>query len=306
MYALGQDIVFVTRFIRNLRGGSQPILVQASDDLFYVAKFANNLQGPNLLFNEGAGSELYSACNLAVPAWKPLLLTDKFLDENPDCWMVNSEGRLRPQSGLCFGSRFLGGEGIRLREILPGTSFSRVSNRADFWLAWLIDICAAHVDNRQAVFAEDAKGWLHAFFVDHGHLFSGPNGQHRFHFRASQYLDSRIYMHLASHRIHNLLTIAANQNVDRLWREIQTLPEDWKTTSALKGFAECLGMLSSPRLLEGAIESMVNADEQSDEPKCRGYGKQRQFPKPVLRAGVQAEGLECCVYGRVSAHSACA
>lgn len=218
--------------------------------------------------------------------------------------MVGPEGRVRPQSGLCFGSRFLDGEGVRLLEILPRTSFSRVCNCADFWLAWLIDICAAHADNRQAIFVEDARGWLHGYFVDHGHLFGGPKGEHRFHFRASRYLDPRIYLHVPSHLTHNLLAVAANLNVDQLWRKIQTLPEDWKTTTALYGFTECLSVLSSPRLLQGAIESMMNADEQFNESKPRGYESQRKFPKAVLRAGVQAKALECCVCGHGALHSA--
>jgi hypothetical protein len=306
MYALGQDYALVTRYIRNLRGGSQPILVQASDDLFYVAKFTNNLQGPNLPFNESAGSELYRACNLPVPSWKPLLITDEFIDQNPGCWMHTPEGRLRPEPGLCFGSLFLGGDGSRLLEILPGSSFSRVRNHADFWLAWLIDICAAHVDNRQAVFAEDAQGWLNAYFVDHGHLFGGPKGEQRMHFLASRYIDLRIYQNVPSQLLQHCQTVAATLNVDQLWRKIQTLPEEWKTASALDGLTQCLNSLSNPRLLQGAIESMVDADEQFNERTCREYGRRRQLPMAVLRAGLQAADREHGVFGHAIAYPACA
>ena len=157
MSALGRNSVRVIRYIRNLRGGSQPILVQASDGLLYVVKFTNNLQGANLCFNEGIGTELYRACRLAVPSWRPLLVTDAFIGRNPDCWMQTPEGRLRPDPGLCFGSRFLGDSGMRLLEILPSTSFKRVRNLKNFWLAWMIDICAHHADNRQALFHEDPE-----------------------------------------------------------------------------------------------------------------------------------------------------
>jgi len=58
---------------------------------------------------------------------------------------------------MCFGSRYLGGEGMRLLEILPGNSFKRVQNHQSFWQAWMIDICAGHVDNRQAIFLEGAQ-----------------------------------------------------------------------------------------------------------------------------------------------------
>jgi len=311
MFALGQDIVSVTRYIRNFRGGSQPILVEASDGLLYVAKFTNNLQGPNLPFNESAGSELYRACGLAVPSWKPLLIDDAFLDANPDCWMQTPEGRLRPDSGLCFGSRFLGGEGIRLVEVLPGTSFNRVRNRADFWLAWLIDICAGHADNRQAIFVEDADRGLNAFFVDHGHLFGGPNGGKRLHFQASRYLDRRIYEHVASQDIPHFQKVAASLDVDQLWREIHALPEEWKTASALDGLTQCLGRLSTPRLLQGVIETIIDADERANEVICREnegreYASGRMPPMAVLCAGVQAERLGQRVYGNGARHPVCA
>ena len=89
------------------------------------------------------------------------------------------ERRLRPASGLCFGSRFLGGNDKRLLEVLPGSSFKLVRIRVSFWLAWLIDVCADHVDNRQAIFVEYAGGWLDAHFIDHGHLFGGPGRTRR-------------------------------------------------------------------------------------------------------------------------------
>lgn len=160
MSVLGKDLAFVTHYFCLVRGGSQPILARASDGFLYVVKFANNPQGPNLLFNESAGGELYRACGLHVPDWKPLVVSDSFIDRNPDCWMRTTVGRLRPASGLCFGSRFLGLNGKRLFEILPGSMYKRVRNQSSFWLAWLIDVCAEHVDNRQAIFVKGADGLL--------------------------------------------------------------------------------------------------------------------------------------------------
>ena len=125
MIALGKGPVLVTQYVRNLRGGSQPILALASDGFQYVVKFANNLQGPNVLFNECAGNELYRACGLTVPKWTPLWVSDSFLDRNRDCWMQTPEGRLRPSSGLCFGSLFLGQDGKRLFEILPALNVQK-------------------------------------------------------------------------------------------------------------------------------------------------------------------------------------
>jgi len=286
---MGKDFAVVTRHIRNLRGGSGPILAQASDGLLYVVKFTNNLQGANLSFNESMGSELYRACGLAGPSWKPLLLDDGFLDQNQDCWMHAAESRLRPDSGLCFGSRYLGGEEIRLLEILPGSHFTRIRNRKSFWLAWLIDICAGHIDNRQAIFLEDGAGGLDAFFVDHGHLFGGPQGDEQRHFQASRYLDARIYQTITEKQITSFHKVARCLDVDRLWRTIDTLPEAWKTPSALDGFAQCLGRLSTANLLQNILETIVDAQQQAHRNEERK--QQLHSPLPPPCPGVQAAGL---------------
>jgi hypothetical protein len=304
--ALGRGLTVVAQHIRNLRGGSQPNLVQASDGLLYVAKFTNNLQGPNLPFNESMGSEIYKACGLAGPKWRPLLVTDTFLDQNPDCWMQTPEGSLRPSSGLCFGSRYLGGEGVRMLEILPGTSFKRVRNHTSFWLAWLIDICAGHCDNRQALFLEDSKGWLDAYFVDHGHLFGGPKGEMRLNFQASRYLDARIYQRVTSQQLLRFQKIVESLDTDLLWKRIQTLPDDWKTKSALDAFALCLGTLSTPNLLQNIVETVDATLRRSYVCERANRQIRTKPPASVLRPGLQGAGQEHGRSGKINARVACA
>jgi hypothetical protein len=143
--------------------------------------------------------------------------------------MQTPEGCLRPESGLCFGSRFLGEDGKRLLEILPGSSFHPIHNHKIFWLSWMIDICAQHADTRQAIFQEDAEGLLNTFFVDHGHLFGGPKGKEKPPFEASRYLDWRIYQSISSPYLLNIQKIAQSLDVDRLWQRIRILPQAWKS-----------------------------------------------------------------------------
>ena len=274
-----------------MRGGSQPILAQAGDGLLYIVKFNNNLQGANLPFNESIGAELYQAAGLAAPSWKPMRVTNTFLDRNPDCWIQTPEGRLRPESGLCFGSRFLGGEGIRLQEILPGTYLKRVSNQQDFWLAWLIDICAGHADNRQAIFRETAQGDLNAFFFDNGHLFGGPTGELRPHFMASRYLDSRMYQNVSSQYLKGLKKAVTALDVDKLWQRARALPEQWKATSALNAFEQCLQRISTPILIEGVIETMIDADERNYGAESSESQDGRKSRASVLFPGIQATEL---------------
>ena len=281
MMGSGKCNALVTQYIRNLRGGSQPILAQASDGLHYVVKFTNNLQGPNLPFNESMGSELYRACGLAGPSWRPLIVTDAFLDRNRDCWMQTAVGMLRPDAGVCFGSHFLGGEGLQVLEILPESSFNRISNREHFWLARLVDACAEHCDNRQALFLEDAKGGLKPFFIDHGHLFRGAEGYINGPFRASRYLDSRIYPDLSPPCLLELKRVATSLDADKLWRSVERLPDNWKTQSAIESFSLCLHRLCNRQFLSDMLNALVNSTGRSSE------FEQRRPALSVLRPGLQ-------------------
>jgi hypothetical protein len=291
MQSLGKNFVFLTRYIRNLRGGSQPILAEASDGHTYVVKFTNNLQGPNVLFNECVGSELYRACALPVPAWRPVMVSENFLDMNPDCWMQTPDGRLRPASGLCFGSRFLGEKGKRLLEILPRTSFERVHNPASFWLAWLIDVCAEHVDNRQALFAEDANGRLDAYFVDFGHFFGGPKADLKKNFRASRYLDSRIYSEVSSETLLGFENVVKALDGDRLWERIKAIPPEWKQDSALDGLERCLQKLSISLYVQSLLSTMIGSLEKRTGNVSGNPGNEWKPQREVLRIGVQ--GARC-------------
>jgi hypothetical protein len=280
--ALDSDRTYVTHFIRKLRGGSQPILAQASDGFLYVVKFTNNPQGRNISFNEAMGTELYQAAGLPVPVWKPLVLTEEFLNRNNLCWIETAEGFVRPESGLCFGSRYLGGDGEKLWEILPRSSFARIANAGDFYLAWLVDICAAHTDNRQAVF-EDRPGGIQAVFVDHGHMFSGPEGMSpRPNYRASAYLDMRIY-----ERTSNIAQTVLDLDGDTLLRRAKHLPTGWLTDTALRNFSECLGLLADAKAVESIVELIAGFPVQKDQREFLADKRQRGFPDWLLRAGVQ-------------------
>jgi len=203
--------------------------------------------------------------------------------------MQGPEGSIRPESGLCFGSHYLGGGDTRLLEILPGNYFKRIRNRKSIWLAWLIDICAGHIDNRQALFVEDSTGWLDAFFVDHGHLFGGPEGEQQRHFQASRYLDARIYQRPTEKQLAGFQKIAQNLNVDRLWRRINALPGEWKTASALENFAQCLDRLATSELLQSILDTIVEAQQHAQEAEERNRQVRRNPPVSIL--GGPAVGL---------------
>lgn len=268
MCSLEDEPASVTRFFRKMRGGSQAILAEASDGLVYVVKFQNNLQGPNVLLNESIGIQLYKACGLPSSDWKPLAISDQFIDQNTACWMLRNGQPIRPESGLAFGSRFIGGTGVRLWEILPGSWFQRIQKPNDFWRAWLIDACLGHADNRQVVFQEWNEGSLKPYFIDHGHLFGGPEGTQRPRAAHSRYLDPRLYGKAPIGHLSNYAKTIQELLPDILWSLIQEIPPQWKTPSAVESFACFVGRLSKPGVCSGILEEILQAYSQISTPEA--------------------------------------
>jgi hypothetical protein len=291
MPAKGEEPAVVIQFIRKVRGGSQAILAKASDGKLYIVKFRNNLQGPNLLFNESMGSELYREAGLSVPNWRLLIVTTELIERNPGCWIQTPEGLLRPQAGLCFGSRFLGEDKGRLFEILPGSGLLRVRNRTDFWLAWLLDVCAGHADNRQAIFCQDSEGFYDAVFIDHGHMFCSPNGNRKPHFVASRYyLDPRVYPNVCSEIIKDLRKRAAGIDCEGLWARVLSLPDEWMTRSAVSNFTESLQILSDSGSIEKVIELITGSQHGNYQVRRDDDTRRRCFDRSVLCLGVPNGG----------------
>ena len=249
----------LTLTVRKLRGGSQPVLAVADDQQQYVVKFHNNPQGRNVLWNEAAGSMLYRALGLPTPAWKPLRVSTAFLRAHRNCWLETPSGLRCPADGLCFGSLYQASMG-KLLEILPSVLLSRIGNRESFWLAWLIDACAHHTDNRQALFlSRGEETELTTVFIDHGNLFAGACGAVKTTFLASRYLDRRVYQVNSARSLTGVARRIQFLDVDGLWREVQTLPAEWKTASAASAFAACLDRLADREHVRNLLEGMLEA-----------------------------------------------
>jgi hypothetical protein len=251
-------------YLRKLQGGSQPILVRANDGFFYVVKFLDNLQGTNLLFNEVLGTELFRSAGLLVPEWRLVHVSEDFLDQNHGCWIETESGRRRPKAGWCFGSQFLGLRNIPAFEILPGQGFNRVRNRKDFWTAWVLDTFCGHTDNRQAIFLERDSKWLDAFFIDHGHLFGGASGDSFSNFWASRYLDSRIYASPNENDADCIQRTISSLDLNELAEVANSLPESWKTTSAISNFKRFAHRVSDTALLRGIIHFILGLVENRE------------------------------------------
>ena len=284
------EAVQAKRFVRRLRGGSQPVLIEASDGLQYVVKFQNNFQGPNLLFNEVAGTELFGQAGLPVPDWRPIRITERFLRSTPECWLETAHGLVRPQAGLCFGSLFLEPEQSRIFEILSGGYFSRVRSRGDFWTAWVLDVLAENTDHRQALFVEEGNSRLQTFFIDHGHLLGGARGASVPWYRASRYIDPRVYTEAGEPEAGAVEESIRRIDLRRLAKRVIALPEAWKPASALLRFGRMMERLSNvetvgevTRFVLG-MTATLEQEVRSQARECRTNHLRYRSEEPDVRA----------------------
>jgi hypothetical protein len=161
-----------------MKGGSQSILVQANDGKYYVVKMAGNPQGANTLANELLGSLIAKSVGLSVAEGKGIYLSDSFIDGYPDVWFELQSGRRRPEKGLHFGSLFVGQPSGQRRptEYISPSRINMITNRDAFLGMYLLDVWANHQDNRQAILRKASNDpTQEVFFIDHGHMFGGPD-----------------------------------------------------------------------------------------------------------------------------------
>jgi hypothetical protein len=279
--------------LRKLRGGSQPILVRANDGYFYVVKFLNNLQGPHLLFNEAIGTEVFRSAGLLVPEWRAIHVSDEFIDRNPSCWMETEVGRRRPQAGWCFGSRFLGQRNTTLYEMLPQGSFSRIENRQDFQIAWVLDTFCGHADNRQAVFLERKSRRLEAYFIDHGHLFGGVRGVDSPSYLVSRYLDPRIYADVSARDADEIQRAIQGIDLKLLSEIVGGLPAEWSTEGAVARLERFMSQVSDPVLLKNAVHFILGMQEHGERSHDRRLAKCTiGFKRACLHGQILPSGVE--------------
>lgn len=258
--ALDSKTPELCHLIRKMTGNSSAVLAGASDGNLYVAKFLDT-DHPNALFNESAGYELYRLMGLPVPAWSCLFVCSQMIDGNADCWRSSPNGRARPNQGICFGSRFVACPPARVYDILPSSMFARLWNREQFWLSWVVDVLARHSDRRQAVFVEDSDGRFRTVFIDHSHLFGGPDGSEVASDSRAQYFDPRIYAHPNAGMEKRLLDRLRRFDGDAVRHRLRLLPDEWTTSSAIQSVRGALDRISNFGLARSICEELIETAE---------------------------------------------
>jgi len=216
--------------VRSMRGGAQSVLMLCDDNQFYVVKFNDNPQGPNILANEMIGTEIFRSLGLPVPAWSAVYISEEFLRMNSKLMLHTAQGRRPPSPGLHFGSVLLGGCGLlTVRDILPENHFLRLTNREDFIGAYVLDVWANHQDHRQAVYANDSvAGTYRAVFIDHGHLFGGPNWDFRDRPGIAMALDTSVYpKEFDAAVVESWISRCETQIPHLLEDTIRSVPNEW-------------------------------------------------------------------------------
>jgi len=176
LHPCSNAILSANKYIRKMKGGSQSILVRANDGRHYVVKLMDNPGGPNVLANEYMGSLLAKALGLPVAEGKGICLSDSFIDGHPDLWFELPSGVRRPNQGMHFGSLLVGqtSGADRPTEYISPSRVNMITNREAFLGMYLLDVWANHQDNRQAIFRRNSTNELEVCFIDHGHMFGGP------------------------------------------------------------------------------------------------------------------------------------
>jgi hypothetical protein len=299
------SVVHAVQFIRKMRGGSQPALIRCNDDKLYVVKFFRNQQGPNLLANEVLGNELLHTCNLPTPPWRPVFVSARFLKQNSDVSFETTLGNSSIESGLHFGSEFLGGEKTgQAYEWLPKGLNSRVINREDFLGIHIFDIWANHCDHRQALFTtREGNASFRAVFIDNGHLFGGPDWKLVSRPGESLGLDSRFHMsEWPTEAIDAWICRFETRLLSSLFNVVPRIPKFWYSgdiNRLIGSLAERLSTLR-PRFAEELTRNQIlsklsrvdrtNAQLSLHRLELPLYGDLRKSPASCFTSGVQGRG----------------
>jgi hypothetical protein len=159
-----------------------------------------NPQGPNVLANEFIGGLVTSAVGLPVAQGRLVHLSEDFIDQNPGLWFETPQGRRRPESGIHFGSMFVGQpEGLyRPTDYISRSRIRSIRNRDAFLGMYILDIWANHQDNRQALLTNLDAHESEIRFIDHGHMFAGPHWRFSERPGLASHLERSVYSDLWS------------------------------------------------------------------------------------------------------------
>lgn len=249
-------IVNATLMIRKMRGGSQAHLLHCDDRNYYVVKFLNNPQHRRILINEWIASTLLDHLQISGPPTAIVVLTQDFLDRNPEVHIQHGTRRVAVEPGRHFGSRYPGEPGsVMVYDFLPDTLLARVKNIHEFLGVLAFDKWTGNADTRQSIFLscarDTSKGLTRrgykAQMLDHGYVFSGPHWTFMDSPLQGLYFRPDVYRDVTSFQdFEPWLGRVMRFPEEVIHRAVATLPEEWLSGDAAL-LQTVLGRLMSRR-----------------------------------------------------------
>jgi hypothetical protein len=247
------------RFVRKMRGGSQPHLIQAEDGNCYVVKFKDNPQHRRVLVNEWIATGLMQHMSIATPGCALIEVTEEFLSANPGVYISRPTGHSTPSLGAHFGSRFPGDpETAVVHDVLPSVCLKNLQNASDFVGALVLDLWLSNNDTRQAIFSRTAGNGrpsrYSAFMIDNGYCFNGPRWELKTSKLAPLYFDTGVYEPCWFEDVVALWLAKLNRIPETAVRELaDSVPEEW-----LEGDREALdGLIEQLILRRGIVADLL-------------------------------------------------
>jgi hypothetical protein len=213
-----------------MRGGAQGQLMLGADGQIYVVKFQNNPQHRRVLANELLASRLAAAAGLATPEAELVEVSSWLVENTPELEIDLGRTRVRCESGLQFGSRFVGGlMPGQVVDYLPEEQLAEVRNLDEFAGILALDKWTGNANGRQAVFTRKQRERRYrAVFIDYGYCFHA--GEWRFedvplrgvYYRNDVYREIRGW-----ESFEPWLTRMETMAAETIWAAANEVPPEW-------------------------------------------------------------------------------
>ena len=225
------DPIEIKRVLRKMRGSSQAQLVEAEDGHFYVVKFMQNPQGNRTLINECLTYAFYERLRIQTPVLRFLHLSESPQASSDLCFEL--QGKKTPiKPGIHLGSQCpVNPEHKTIFDFVPRKMLAKVSNLADFGIAFAIDQLLGRSDARQAIFTREPIAdtfALRAHMIDHGRMFGGSEWVIRDLPQTGHYFDRTVYSLLDMPALCNqTIERVAQIGEDVLYSAAERIPRAW-------------------------------------------------------------------------------
>lgn len=224
-----------TASVKGVKGGSESIVIRASDGRYYVAKAPQNPQHRRTVVNDFLASGLAHLIGLPTPAPTTVYIpTDLSVTRSISGteWPVDC-GR-RSSGGTCFASLMpVDPTGKAIYDYIPTAMWSEVANRDVALGCWLFDAWTSNADHVQVVFHRVRKRrglpgryWLTK--IDHGYCFNAQDWTLTNGVRRMAYWQTRPAAGLSAlSDFEPYYTSIRSVTVDAIRDILQRIPPEW-------------------------------------------------------------------------------